>query len=130
MTVTLAKPILRTYRRDEGRRDDDPAELSATLRELALRVHRLVLAAHGLRAGADSSGLELTDVHAQIVRLHGSLHSYQLCDPATYVSALRQRVEECMACADESETRTGRAALPQNYLADSKRASKAARRCR
>ena len=47
--------------------------------------------------GADGSEEELTEVHAQIVRLQRNLGSHQLDDLATYVAALRERVEECLA---------------------------------
>jgi hypothetical protein len=90
---TLGKPSLR----DQGSGDLDPAKLSTTLRELAMRAHELVRATDAPGPGADGSAEELTEVHAQIVRLQRNLGSHQLDDLATYVVALRERVEECLA---------------------------------
>ena len=87
---TLRKPSLR----DQGSGDLDPAKLSSTLRELATRAHELVRATDGPGPGADES---LVEVHAQIVRLQRNLGSHRLDDLATYVSALRERVEESLA---------------------------------
>ena len=89
---TLRKPPLR----DQGSSDLDPAKLSTTLRDLALRAHQLVRTTDGSGPGADSAMGELTEVHAQIVHLQRNLGSHQLDDLATYVSALRERVEECL----------------------------------
>ena len=90
---TFRKPPLR----DQESSDLDPAKLSATLRELALRAHQLVRAMDGSGSGAVGSEEELMEVHSQIVRLQRNLGSHQLEDLATYVSALRERVEECLA---------------------------------
>ena len=98
MIMNQAKPTLRKPPlRDQGSSDLDPAKLSTTLRELALRAHQLVRAMDGSGPGADGSEEELTEVHAQIVRLQRNLGSHQLDDLATYVAALRERVEECLA---------------------------------
>jgi hypothetical protein len=98
MIMKQAKPPFRKPPlRDQGSDDLDPAKLSTTLRELALRAHQLVRAMDESGPGADSSEEELTEVHAQIVRLQRNLGSHQLEDLATYVSALRERVEECLA---------------------------------
>jgi hypothetical protein len=90
---TLRKPPLR----DQGSGNLDPAKLSTTLRELALRAHQLVRAIDGSGPGADGAEEELTELLAQIVRLQRNLRSHQLVDLATYIAALRERVEECLA---------------------------------
>jgi hypothetical protein len=93
MVLTRAQPTLRTQpRRDAVSGYVDPASLSATLRELAMEAHRLVRATDG----ADHEQ-ELTEVHERIVQLERSLDQHKLGDLATYVSALRQRVEEHLA---------------------------------
>ena len=98
MIVNQAKPTLRKHpARDQGSRDLDPAKLGTTLRELALRAHQLVRATDGSGPGADGSEEELTEVLTQIVRLQRNLGSHQLDDLATYVAALRERVEETLA---------------------------------
>jgi hypothetical protein len=84
-------------RRDRGSSELDPAKLSASLRELASRAHQLVRAVDGSGAGADDAERELTDVHAQIVRLQRNLGVQHSGDLASYVTALRKRVEECLA---------------------------------
>jgi hypothetical protein len=97
MIVNQAKPAHRKPPlRDQGSSDLDPAKLSVTLRELALRAHQLVRASGGSGPGTDSLEEELTEVHAQIVRLQRNLGSHQLDDLGTYVAALRERVEECL----------------------------------
>ena len=69
-----AQPTLRKPpRRDQGSNDLDPAKLSVTLRELALRAHQLVRAIDGSSSSADDPEQELTEVHAQIVRLQRTL---------------------------------------------------------
>jgi hypothetical protein len=90
---TLRKPV----RRDVGASDLDPSKLGTTLRELSLRAHELVRAIDSSDLGTDESEQELTEVHAQIVRLERTLGAHQLDDLAIYVSALRQRVAECLA---------------------------------
>jgi hypothetical protein len=98
MIMNKAQPTLRKPpARDQGSCDLDPAKLSTTLRELALRAHQLVRAIDESGPGADGAEEELTEVHAQIIRLQRNLGSHQLDDLATYVSALRERVEECLA---------------------------------
>ena len=102
MIMRQAQPTLRKPpRRDQGSSEHDPAKLGATLRELALRAHHLVRATDGSASeagpGADDSEQELTEVHAQIVHLQRNLGAHQLDDLATYVSALRERVEERLA---------------------------------
>ena len=88
--LTLRRPSLR----DRGSSDLDPAKLSATLRELALRAHQLVRATDESGPGAERTEEELLEVHAQIVHLQRNLGSHHLDDLATYVAALRESVEE------------------------------------
>jgi hypothetical protein len=105
MTMTRAQPTLRTPPwRDAGNGnfDLDPAHLGATLRELALRAHQLVRATDASRTapGPVASDLEqeLTEVHSRIIQLERSIEEQDLGDNlASYVSALRQRVEERLA---------------------------------
>ena len=100
--LTLGKLL----RRKLGSGDHDPAALSASIRELALRAHQLVragdLSKSEARTGTGtnhSSKLEeeLTELHAQIVQLQRKLPVQRFGDLALYVSALRQRVEERLA---------------------------------
>jgi hypothetical protein len=92
-----AQPTLRKPpRRDPGDSHLEPSKLGATLRELSLRAHQLVRAIDASDPGADELEQELTEVHAQIVRLERSLGAHQLDDLVIYVSALRQRVAECL----------------------------------
>jgi hypothetical protein len=99
---TLRKPPWKDHEIGEL----DPSKLSATLRELALRAHRLVQAIDGSAAGvrsdvepdpASDTQRELSEVHAQIVQLESNLQSQNLDDLAHYVAALRQSVEERLA---------------------------------
>jgi hypothetical protein len=95
--TTLRKPP----RHDQGSSDHDPAQLSASLRELALRAFQLVRARDGAASKfgseADCSEKELKDVHEQIVQLQRALSAHHMDDLAAYVTALRERVEECLA---------------------------------
>jgi hypothetical protein len=102
MTMTRAQPTLRTPpRRDagSGNFDLDPAHLGATLRELAMRAHQLVRTTSAAPGPVESDlEQELTDVLARIVQLERSLTEQDLGDDlVSYVSALRQRVEEHLA---------------------------------
>jgi hypothetical protein len=100
MTIKYAQPkIITTPRCDQGSSDLDPAEFCATLRELALRVHRIVLAAHGLSFGADDSEEELAEVRARIGRLQSNPGVARRDEVLRYLSALRKRVEELLAGA-------------------------------
>jgi hypothetical protein len=93
--MTRAQPTLRTPpRRDggSGQFDLDAADLSATLRELAMRAHQLVRT-----TDAPKREHELTEVLGRIIQLQRSLDQQELGSLATYVSALRQRVEERLA---------------------------------
>ena len=96
--MNQAQPALRKpLRRDQASTDLDPAKIGVTLRELALQAHQLVRAINGSDVGSDQARQELTKVHARIVHLQRNLGSHQLDDLVTYVSALRKRVEECLA---------------------------------
>jgi hypothetical protein len=72
--------------------------MSASLRELALRAHELVRATGEARSGSAASAREskLIELHAQIVQLERNLGAHRGDDLATYVAALRERVEECL----------------------------------
>ena len=103
MISTRAKPTRRTPHspRNTGTLKDfhDPAELSATLRELAVSAHRAVRASQALQSspGADAdlaaeSNRELSKLHARIIQLQRGLHSQSSSSLASYVEALRQKV--------------------------------------
>jgi hypothetical protein len=97
MMMVQAQPTLRTYPlATRGRSTLDPAELGATLRELAFQAHRLIRATDGLGSIPDRLERELTAVRARIVRMQRNLGSHRLDDLARYVSALRKRVEGCL----------------------------------
>jgi hypothetical protein len=100
--ATLRRP----QRRDPTSGEHDAAKLSASLRELAIRAHRLVRGGPGSGWGRNlettpelSSETEqaLTEVHAQIVQLQRRLRAQNLHELAAYVTALRQKVEEQLA---------------------------------
>jgi hypothetical protein len=102
--MTRAQPTLRTPPRREaesGHFDLDPANLGATLRELAMQAHQLVRATDVTRRApgpiASDQERELTEVLARIVQLERTLDEQDLGDLASYVSALRHRVEERLA---------------------------------
>jgi hypothetical protein len=102
MIMRQAKTSLRKPpRRDQGTSDHDPAQLSASLRELALRAFQLVRARDESTSesehGADCSERELKDVHGRIVQLQRALRAHHMDDLAAYVTALRERVEERLA---------------------------------
>ncbi len=95
-----AQPALKKPPRREPESSElDPAKLSVALRDLALRAHQLVRAADGRGSDLDVEYPErdLVEVHAQILRLQRHLGSHGTGDLATYVAALRARVEECLA---------------------------------
>jgi hypothetical protein len=93
--------LLKPPRREQEISDHDPAQLSASLRELALRAFQLVRTRDGssseFESGAECCEKELKDVHAQIVQLQRALRAQHMDDLAAYVTALRDRVEECLA---------------------------------
>lgn len=74
MITKQTKTTFRRFpRRDQGIGDHDPAQLSALLRELAIRAFRLVRArdrtASEYAGGAECSEKALDEVHGQIVQL-------------------------------------------------------------
>jgi hypothetical protein len=100
--ATLRRP----QRRDSTSSEHDAATLSASLRDLAIRAHRLIRGGPGsgwgqtLETTAElSSEAEqaLTEVHAQIVQLQRRLRAQNLHELAAFVYALRQRVEGRLA---------------------------------
>jgi hypothetical protein len=95
--TTFRKPP----QREQGTSEHDPAQLSASLRELALRAFQLVRARDGsaseLGRRAECSEKELKEVHGQIVQLQRALRAHHMDDLAAYVTALRERVEEYLA---------------------------------
>jgi hypothetical protein len=88
--------LRKVTRRDPGDSDLDPAKFGVALREVALRAHHLVRASDGPARGTNGSAQELRAVHAEIVHLQKSLGGHRMSDLATYVSALKERVEECL----------------------------------
>jgi hypothetical protein len=101
MLLKQAQPKPR--RREPAVVDHDPADLSASLRELAVRAHRLVRSADERspqsRADVDPGFLfnlerELLELHTEIAQLERRLRAQNLANLVAYVSALRQRVEE------------------------------------
>jgi hypothetical protein len=109
----------RPQRRDPTGGEHDPAKLSASLRELAIRAYRLVRDRAGsdwertpgtsaeLSVDADQS---LREVHAQIIQLQRRLRAHDLHDLAAYVSCLRQRVEEELAGTRQASPADARSA--------------------
>ncbi len=80
MITKQTKTTFRRFpRRDQGIGDHDPAQLSASLRELAIRAFRLVRArdrtASEYAGGAECSEKALDEVHGQIVQLQRALRA-------------------------------------------------------
>jgi len=101
ITRQVKSPLRKPHRRDQGNSDHDPAQLSASLRELALRAFQLVRAkdesVSNFVRGGDCSEQELKDVHGQLIQLQRVLRAQRMDDLAAYVTALRERVEECLS---------------------------------
>ena len=108
MLLKEAQPTLQKPRRREPASvEHDPASLSAKLRELAVRAHRLVRAIDETRSRPASrarcrSALQpgtRADRAAtpRSSSSSGDFDAQNLGDLAAYVSALRQRVEEYLA---------------------------------
>ena len=100
--ATLRRP----QRREPTSSEHDAATLSASLRDLAIRAHRLIRGEPGsgwgrtLETTAElSSEAEqaLTEVHAQVVQLQRRLRAQNLHELAAFVYALRRRVEDRLA---------------------------------
>jgi hypothetical protein len=90
-------------RREPAVVEHDPASLSATLRTLAVRAHRLVRVMDETRSRPASDinagelfnlERELTELDSEIIQLQRRLRAHDLGNLTAYVSALRQRVEE------------------------------------
>jgi hypothetical protein len=106
MLLTEAKPTLqRPRRREPVVIESDPAALSASLRELAVRAHRLVRSADELRSRSTSDAdpgfrfnleQELFELRSEIVQLERRLNAQNLGGLVAYVGALRQRVAEIL----------------------------------
>jgi hypothetical protein len=101
------QPISRTPLLRSGlRAESDPAYLSATLRELALRTYHAFQTKGDARSGNGPASAEVvfhslsrhdwTDLHSQIVQLERTLDAQHLDLLASYVAALRQKVENCL----------------------------------
>jgi len=107
MLLKHAQPTAQRARRRESIAvEHDPAALSASLRELAVRAHRLVRSAdeQKLKAGSETDpGIlfnlerELSELHTELVYLERRLRAQDLAGLVTYVFALRQRIEENLA---------------------------------
>jgi hypothetical protein len=106
MTLTQAPPKHRKRRCCEPCGTYDASQLSASIRELAVRAYWLVRAAN--QSGPVCSALtgltprhnlefELADVYEQVVQLERRLRAQNLDSLAGYVSALRQKVGEHLA---------------------------------
>lgn len=103
MITARPRPIRRipapmSSRTDERARDlrPDPADLAATLRDLAARAHRAVRAidaATGEGRPATSDLRELAELHPRIVALQQGLDTVTQQGLASYLSALRREVE-------------------------------------
>jgi hypothetical protein len=104
MISTQPKPIRRIPVRarvaDESRDDrHDPADLAATLRDLAARAHRAVRALDAAPGRGDSAAppadalRELAELHPRIVELQHGLEADSQRGLASYLSALRREVE-------------------------------------
>jgi len=108
MLVQQLEPISRkSLRRNVVRAESDPAYLSATLRELALRTYHAVRTEGDARSGNGPAGPEVvfdslsrrdwTDLHTQIEELERAFNAQHLDLLASYVAALRQKVENYLA---------------------------------
>jgi hypothetical protein len=107
MLLKEAQPTIHKLRRREAAGlEHDPASLSADLRELAVRAHRLVRAMDESRSQPSpdaQAGLlfnlerELIELRTEIIRLQQKLCAQDLGRLVVYVSALRQRVDEYLA---------------------------------
>ena len=104
----LGATLPRPHRREPTSGEHDAAKLSSSLRELAVKAHRLIRENTGSDWGQKldptaelSSEAEdaLTEVHAQIAQLERRLRAQNLHELVAYVSALRQRIEKRLAPA-------------------------------
>ena len=99
--LTLQRP----RRREPALIESDPATLSASLRELAVKAHRLVRSIDELHAQPASEAdpgyrfnleQELRELRSEITQLERRLKAQNLSHLAGYVSALRERVADCL----------------------------------
>jgi hypothetical protein len=99
-------PVQRFHWRQPVSATQDPASLSASLRELAVRAHHLVRQLDDVRSQerVDSDGgvlfnlqQELIELRSEIVQLQRGLRAENLSSLAAYVSALRQKIDEYLA---------------------------------
>jgi len=107
MLAQRVLPISRKpLRHDVLRLESDAGYLSEKLRELALRTYHAYRTKDGARPGNDPAGPEfvfhsvsrrdLADLHSQIVLLERALEAQHLDSLASYVAALREKVESCL----------------------------------
>jgi hypothetical protein len=107
MLLKQAQPTAQRARRRESIAvEHDPAALSASLRELAVRAHRLVRSADEQKLKAESQAdpgilfnleRELSELHTELVYLERRLRAQDLASLVVYVAALRERIEEYLA---------------------------------
>ena len=107
MLLKQALPTAQRARRRESIVvEHDPAALSASLRELAVRAHRLVRSADLQKLKTDTEtdpGIlfnldrEISELHTELVYLERRLGAQNLPGLVAYVAALRQRIEEYLA---------------------------------
>jgi hypothetical protein len=95
--------LRKSLRHHLPRVESDPAYLSAKLRELALRTYHAVRMksdpgpADGQQSVLHSlSRHDWADLHSQIVQLERALDARRLESLASYVAALRQKIENCL----------------------------------
>lgn len=107
MTTTRALPVRRGHApastrpfEDAGRSWHDPAELSAALREVAMRAHRAIRAVEAVSGPggdaarqAESALAELARLYPRIVQLQHRVGSGSHSRLAAYLAALRNEVE-------------------------------------
>jgi hypothetical protein len=101
-TLTVHRP----RRREPAVIESDAATLSAALRELAVRAHRLVRSVDEVRSQPESltdPGFrfnleqELLELRSELGRLERRLKAQDLGGLVSYVSALRERVADALA---------------------------------
>ena len=90
---TLRKPV----RRDRGGQRSRRLQAWCDAPRAVVASPHLVRASDAAGPGLDESEQDLAEVHCPIVQLQRSLAAHRLTELATYVSALRQRVEERLA---------------------------------
>ena len=104
MLAQRVQPNLRkSLRHHLPRVESDPAYLSAKLRELALRTYHAVRMKSDPGPGDGQQSVlhspsrhDWADLHSQIVHLERALDAQHLESLASYVAALRQKIENCL----------------------------------